>query len=148
MHWGWGTHPQMTFWDTQYLKLHTYGMNLMHAIITECVMGRIFTVKNKLYNILLSVETVNHKRDAPFTDTPSAPASTLNNHPDRKLGLELVHSGPLLSMRVYSTSHKSILCQLLLCILYKALFSPLKTWHFNNWEILRPIWPVVPFEMK
>jgi hypothetical protein len=34
------TCPQMTFWDTPHINLHTYGLPLMHVIIKECTMHR------------------------------------------------------------------------------------------------------------
>lgn len=74
----------------RHLHSHTLKVSYMwtasHAcIITECIMVRACTAKNKLYNIFLSIKAVNQKRDTSFTCTPiSYPASTLNCNPSRE----------------------------------------------------------------
>jgi hypothetical protein len=124
-----------------YLKLLTYGPLFMHIIITRCIGVGTYAVK-KVYNILLSITAVNHKKD-----TLSAHIQLLSQpqilpwitRKKENLNLKLLHSGLLPFVEVCSTFNKSMLFLLLLCILSNSLFNSPRTWDIHNLEVSNPL---------
>jgi hypothetical protein len=84
---------------TTYLKLHTYGLHLMHIIITECIMGRDMRSQNKLDNVLLSIILLFLIRGTPLSVPFQSPFSLSFghkwHHKQQNRGLEFYHSGLL-----------------------------------------------------
>jgi hypothetical protein len=98
MCWGLGNLSSNDLLRHCYLKLHTYGLHLMHVITIDHVMGRDMWVKNKLYSILLPIKAVDHKRDTPLSLLSPSFVFKLQ-YKQENWGLELLCSGPLPPLR-------------------------------------------------
>jgi hypothetical protein len=66
-----------------YFKLHSYGLHIMHVILTKCIMGSLMHIQ-KLYNILLVIKAINHKKDTLLS--PLSASLPLPVSPWQKIG--------------------------------------------------------------
>jgi hypothetical protein len=139
--WGLGTCPQMTFWDHPLFKASYLWTALMPAIITECIMGRIWQSKIKFCSILLSIKAVNRKNHPPS----SAPALSLNCDLTENGGLSFFSQVCSFCRGVFPLSVFYTLPAA--SVNFVQIFLQfIKTWNTHNPEVLRaPLsTPMVP----
>jgi hypothetical protein len=125
-----------------HLKLHPNGLHLM-CVITKCIVGRDMAVKNKLYNILLSIT-----RASPAKTAQVFPAVCLHNLSIAlwtKMGVCAIWpeptavSGNVPSCLCFlSPSNKTSLLLCHQCVSVQFFAQDARTWDLLHHGLLRP----------